>query len=204
MRKFALLTCACVVLAFNFASAQQGDIMVGGDTLTSPASTSASVLRPPTERGGTYVHASGDYVGFKHHLGLNVETAWRYDQAHYPISGETYRPFLSDVNALFQPQIRKKIGLDLFAGVGLASDRFNLPYATTCGGSPSGCTFYTSSNHFMEDLGLGVRYYVWHRFANVFIRPEVHYYRIQNNVQFSSPNVFRVGASIGYTIGHQQ
>ena len=50
----------------------------------------------------------------------------------------------------------------------------------------------------MEDLGAGVRYYVWHHF---FVRPEVHYYHIQNNVEFNSDNVFRVGASIGYTIG---
>jgi hypothetical protein len=48
----------------------------------------------------------------------------------------------------------------------------------------------------MEHLGGGVRYYFWHQF---FIRPEIHYYRIQNNVEFHSDNLFRASASIGYT-----
>ena len=62
-----------------------------------------------------------------------------------------------------------------------------------------GCINYQSSNHFMEDLGGGIRYYVWH---HAFVRPEVHYYHIQSNTdEFSSNNVVRVGASIGYTIG---
>jgi hypothetical protein len=55
----------------------------------------------------------------------------------------------------------------------------------------------------MEDLGGGVRYYVWHRLPNVYVRPEVHYYHIQNNVEFNSSNLFRVGASIGYTFGSE-
>jgi hypothetical protein len=40
---------------------------------------------------------------------------------------------------------------------------------------------------------------VWH---HAFIRPEARYYNIlNNNNNFSSNNVIRVGASIGYTIG---
>jgi hypothetical protein len=36
----------------------------------------------------------------------------------------------------------------------------------------------------------------------MFLRPEVRYYHIVNNGDnFTSDNVFRVGASIGYTIG---
>ena len=67
----------------------------------------------------------------------------------------------------------------------------------------SGCINYTSNNHFMEDLGGGIRYYVWHHF---FVRPEVHYYHIQSTATqrqrwFNTNNVLRVGASIGYTIG---
>ncbi len=202
MRKFALLFCFVFLCLVTFAFAQQGDIMVGGGILLSPRSNSASVTPPPTEKGGKYINLSGDLVKFKHRTGFNVETAWRYGQADYADTNETYRPILTDFNALFQPQVTRKIGLDLFAGVGIASTRFNIPSATSCGVPESGCTFYTSNNHFMEDLGAGVRYYVWHRLDHVFLRPEVHYYHIQNNGAFSSPNVFRVGASIGYTIGH--
>ena len=89
----------------------------------------------------------------------------------------------------------KKIGVDVFAGVGVASNRFTV--LTSC--SIPGCINYTSSNHFLEDLGVGVRYYVW---GHVFIRPEAHYYHIVNNTNdFTSNDVVRVGASIGYTIG---
>ncbi len=180
--------------------------MVGGATLMSFAPNSDSVnFHQPIEKGGVYVDISGNYVRFKHHLGLNVETAWRYHQANYPYNGETYRPIFTDVNALFQPRIAKtkKVGLDLFAGIGVASTRFNVASATSCGISSGGCINYTGSNHFMEDLGGGLRYYVWHRLNHVFVRPEVHYYHIQNNVEFNSANVFRLGASVGYNFGSE-
>jgi hypothetical protein len=198
LRKFALLASVCAVLLFaNFASAQQEDILVGGSILESLASPSDVVsFQPLTEKGGIYPSLGVDVVAFKHRLGLNVETSWRYHQASY-YGYENYRPILTDVNALFQPKLTKKIGLDLFAGVGIASNRFDL--LGSCG-SP-GCINYASSNHFMEDLGGGLRYYVWHRLPHIFVRPEGHYYHIQNNLGFNSNNVFRVGVSVGYTIG---
>jgi hypothetical protein len=197
LRKFALLAPACAVLLLAaFAPAQQVDIMVGGSVLRASSLTSSSVnFQPPTEKGGTYINISGDFVKFKHRLGLNVETAWRYKKGNYE-GYETYRPIFTDVNALLQPKLTKRIGLDLMAGVGIASTRFNL--LTSCG--VAGCINYTSSNHFMEHLGGGIRYYVW---RHLFVRPEIHYYHIQNNVEFISPNVFRFGASIGYTIGNK-
>ena len=90
---------------------------------------------------------------------------------------KTYRPILTDVNAFFQPKLSKKLGLDFMAGIGIASNRFNL--LGSC--SIPGCVNYTSSNHFMEDLGVGVRYRFWHRLPHIFVRPEAHYYHIQNN-----------------------
>ncbi len=202
MRKFALLVSAHTLLLFaSFASAQQVDIMLGGSTLFSAATKSDLVnFHPPIEKGGTFVGFSGDYVRFKRRLGFNVETAWRYHQVAYPDNGETYRPILTDFNALFQPRVGKKFGLDLFAGVGIASTPFQIPNAISCGSPSGGCIIYNSSNHFMEDLGFGIRYYVWHRLPHVFVRPEIHYYHIQNNVEFATENVFRIGASIGYTI----
>jgi len=149
---------------------------------------------PPNEKGGTYVGLGGDFIAFPHRLGLNFETAWRHNQASY-YGYENYRPFFSDVNVLFQPKLSKRFGLDIFAGVGIATNRFDL--LSSCN-SP-GCINYTSSNHFMEDIGGGLRYRVWHRLPRVFVRPEVHYYHIQNNVEFNSDSVFRVGASVGYT-----
>jgi hypothetical protein len=198
--KFALLISALtVLLSASFASAQeqQLDILVGGSILeTFPPINDSVNFKPPTEKGGTYLAVGVNLVKFEHHLGLNVETSWRYKQGDYE-GYETFRPVFTDVNALFQPRLSKRISLDLIGGIGVASNRFNL--LASC--NIPGCVNYNSSNHFMEDLGAGVRYYVWHRLPHVFVRPEAHYYHIQNNREFNTNSVFRVGASIGYTIG---
>ena len=196
MRKFALLASACSVLLFSTLSfGQQFDLAAGFGVLESSSPSLGSVnFQPPAEKGGNYVNVTADFVGFRHkRLGLNVETAFRIHQANYA-GYEMFRPIFTDVNALFQPRLTDKIGLDLFGGVGIASNRFNLTNSCTI----PGCVNYTSSNHFLEHLGAGVRYYVWRQ---IFVRPEIHYYHIQNNVEFNSDNVIRVGASVGYTFG---
>ena len=200
MRKLAILAPVCAFLFFflvQFASAQQADIMIGGGTLLSSAPTGSSSFNP-AERGGTYLNIDGNVIGFKRRLGFNIGTTWRASQAFYS-SGINYRPILTDFNAIFAPKLGKRAGVDLFGGIGIASSRFYFPVIVTCNFG-SGCINYSSSNHFMEDLGGGIRYYPWRHF---FVRPEVHYYHIQSNTdQFSSNNVVRVGASIGYTLGN--
>jgi outer membrane protein with beta-barrel domain len=195
LRKLATLA---PVLAFmflvQFASAQQGDVMFGGGTLLS-SSPSNNVSFQPSEKGGAWLNVSADVVAFKKRIGINWETAWRASQGAYA-QQENFRPILTDFNALWQPRLGKKVGLDLFGGIGLSSTRFYLPEITSC--SFTGCINYDSSHHFMEDLGGGIRYYVWH---HLFVRPEIHYYHVQNNVEFNTDNLFRVGASVGYTIG---
>ncbi len=183
--------------AQNQPAQNQVDLLFGGATLKSfPPINSSATFQTPTEKDGTYISVGGDYIGFKkRRLGFNVETAWRYHQGNY-YGYETYRPILTDFNALFQPKLSKKLGLDVMGGVGVASNRFNL--LGPC--SIPGCVNFTSSNHFLEDAGVGIRYRFWHRLPHLFIRPEAHYYHIQNNVEFNSDSVFRIGASIGYTI----
>jgi len=168
--------------------------MAGGSTLMSFSTPNDLVgFQRPTEKGGTFVSLGADVVAFRHRLGINAETSWRHHETSY-FGYENYRPFFTDVNLLFQPRLRKKIGLDLFGGIGIASNGFQL--LASC--SSPGCVNFTGGNHFMEDLGAGVRYRVWRRF---FVRPEAHYYHIQNNLGFNSNNVFRLGASVGYTFG---
>ena len=197
MRKLAILAPVCVFLFFaQFASAQQGDIFLGGGTLLSSSNSNSTF---PSEKGGLFINLGGDVVPFKH-FGVNVETAWRATQGVYGSdTGLNYRPILTDFNALYQPRLGKKLGLDLMAGIGAADTRL---YEQ--GASEPGVANYLSTDHFMEHLGGGIRYYVW---RHVFVRPEVHYYHIQSNNSlsdngvFNSNNLVRVGASIGYTIG---
>ena len=198
MRQFAFFVSAFVVLFGSLARAQQVDIAVGGGTLLSPTQPTDSVnLQAPPEKNGTYINVSGDFVRAKRHLGLQFETAWRYHKGAYPDNGETYRPFLNDVNVIFQQRFSGKIGADLLGGLGIASTRFYGLSANPCLNPAIGCVNFTGSNHFMEDLGAGLRYYVWRRF---FVRPEIHYYHIQNNQEFNSGNLFRASVSIGFTV----
>lgn len=199
MRKLAILASVFAFLFFaQFTFAQQGDFFLGGGTLLSSAATSGGF---PSEKGGAYINIGGDVVFIKH-FGVNVETAWRATQGPYGTgTGLNFRPILTDFNLLYQPHLGKKAGLDLMAGIGAADARF---YLQGIGQSLGYYNNYVSTDHFMEHLGGGIRYYVWH---HLFVRPEIHYYHIQNNnsIQdngaFSSNSVVRVGASVGYTLG---
>jgi hypothetical protein len=195
LKKLAILAPIFVVFFFaQFATAQQGDAMFGGNVLMSSGSCDPTTGLCP-EKGGFYPSVSADVI-FHKRIGFNFETAWRASQGSYGGSGgQPYRPIISDFNAMYQPKLSKKVGLDLMAGIGWQSTRFYLPY---CTGTFS-CNNFISSRHFLTDIGGGIRYYVW---GHVFVRPEVHYYHINNNTDvFSNDNVFRAGASIGYTIG---
>ena len=201
MRKLAIFTAVLLpLLLASLASAQQADGMLGFGTITSPGSTpcggqSAGNFACP-EKGGLYPNISFDVI-FHKRIGFGFDTAWRGGQGNYGGLGIPYRPILFDFNGVFQPKISKKAGIDLFGGVGWQSTRF-YGYQPTFSCQALGAC-YTSSNHFLVDVGGGVRYYVW---GHVFIRPEAHYYRIFNNLSdFTSDNVIRIGASIGYTIG---
>lgn len=193
MRKLAIFAPVFAVLFFaQFASAQQGDAMFGGNTLVSSGSCDANTGLCP-EKGGFYPSVSADVI-FHKRIGFNWETAWRGSQGDY--AGQPYRPIITDFNAMFQPKLGKKIGADLMGGIGWQSTRFYLPFCT----NGFTCNNFVSTRHFLTDLGGGIRYYVW---GHIFVRPEVHYYHIQNNVEFDSPNLFRVGASLGYTFGSE-
>ena len=216
MRKLAFLAVVTAVLAFaSLASAQQGDAYIGGGTMLS-SSASSSTQIPGTncglnsqggalcpEKGGTYLNLGADVI-FKSRIGAAFDVNWKASQgALGGPGGQPYRPLLFTFNGVFQPRITKKVGADLFGGIGWQSTRF-YGYQPT-----SSCVYfgacYTSSNHFLVDIGAGLRYYVW---GHMFLRPEVRVFHVLNNTDasnngfgFTSNNVIRVGASIGYTIG---
>ncbi|HEY3974835.1 MAG TPA: hypothetical protein VGM18_17650 [Candidatus Sulfotelmatobacter sp.] len=200
MRKFAFFA---IVFAFSLvaslASAQQGDAMFGFGTVVDPTGSggcNVSTLTCP-EKGGLYPNIGADVI-FHKRLGVGFDAVWRGGQGAYGgPGGEPYRPLIFDFNGVYQPKINKKTGLDLMGGIGWQSTRFYGYQPTTSCVYFGAC--YQSSNHFLVDVGAGLRYYF---FGHFFLRPEAHYYHIvNNNVDFNNNDIIRVGASIGYTIG---
>jgi len=144
--------------------------------------------------GGTYLNFSGDFL-LKHHLGVQGEIAWRATDNLY-LGYQPYRPLFYDFGGIYANRLNKHVGVEASAGIGATSIRFYNNYYTC--GYVSGCTNYTSSNHFMGAFGGGIKFYPTH---SIFIRPEVRYYLIHNNVEFASGHALRTGVSIGYTFG---
>jgi hypothetical protein len=189
-----------VLILCSLASAQQGDAYIGGGTLLSPGADPCGIQANGNfscpEKGGFYMNLGADVI-FKGRIGAAFDVNWRASQGNYGGLGIPYRPLLFSFNGVYQPRLSKKAGLDLFGGIGWQSTRF-YGYVPTSNCYNFGAC-YTSSNHFLMDVGGGLRYYVW---GHVFLRPEVRYFHIVNNGDnFTSDNVIRVGASIGYTIG---
>jgi Outer membrane protein beta-barrel domain len=202
LRKFAFVATvfAFFVLA-NFASAQQADAMLGFGTVLSPGASPCFVSASTgqafcPEKGGLYINLGADVI-FHRRMGFGFDAAWRASQGDYAGLGIPYRPILFDFNGVYQPKLSKKAGLDLMGGIGWQSTRY-YGLVNTFGCFQLG-QCYQSSNHFLVDLGAGIRYYAY---GHLFVRPEVRYYKVFNNSSdFTSGNVIRVGASIGYTIG---
>ncbi len=188
-----------VVLAFascllaSSAYAQQFDAAFGVSTISSSSGTITNGLFFPSDRGGAYPGFSADLL-LRHRLGFEGDLSWRASQNLYGGS-QPYRPVFYSFNAIWAPKLGKNFTAELLAGVGGEDLRF---YGYTNCNNFFGCTTYSSSNHFMGDFGGGIRAYIWH---NVFIRPEVRLYLINNNVEFSSNTVVRYGGSLGYSFG---
>jgi hypothetical protein len=187
-----VLVFACSLLATN-AFGQQFDAAFGVSTISSPASTITNGLLFPSDRGGAYPGFSADLL-LSHHLGFEGDLSWRASQNLYGGS-QPYRPVFYSFNAIWAPKLSKYFTAELLAGIGGEDVRF---YGFTNCNNFFGCTTYTSSNHFMGDFGGGIRAYIWH---NVFVRPEVRLYLINNNNEFSSNTVVRYGGSLGYSFG---
>jgi hypothetical protein len=190
--KKTLLTCLVfAALSVSAAYAQQFDAAFGVGTLTAPSASVASGGNlPVTMGGGTYLNFSADFLFIKH-FGINGEATWRASQNLYG-GFQPYRPILYDFNAIYAPE-NHRIGGEFTAGIGAESLRFYQPFFN-CGFT--GCTNYTSSNHFLGHFGAAVRIYA---VGNFFIRPEAHLYLINNNFEFSSGRATRFGVSLGYS-----
>jgi len=192
-----LVGTACTLgILSGVAHAQQLNLAVGGSTLTSTKDTTASqAYLPGPEKGGMYPSFSGEYIR-KNHFGLSVEGTFRAKRGLYN-GYQPYRPILYDVNGVFAPRFGAKVRGSLMAGFGGQTVLFYDP-KLECPLPSGACRTYLNSTHMLLHGGAGVRYYFW---GNYFVRPEVHYYFVKNNVEFHSDHLFRVGVSVGHTFG---
>lgn len=198
MKNSVLLACLLLLLALAPAVfAQSGDIAFGASGLIAAKPSSFDInsgnFFAPTMGGGTYLGFTGDFL-LKHHLGVEGEVQWRAHQNLYQ-GYQPYRPLFFDFGGIWASRFGKYFGAELTAGIGASSTRFYTGYETC---SFVSCTDYTSSNHFMGAFGGGIKLYPT---KNIFIRPELRYYAIHNNVEFAGNNAIRAGISIGYTFG---
>jgi hypothetical protein len=193
-KQLGVASIVCLFLMIAPVNAQQVDVAFAGGTLMSPGMSFNSLGLVASEHGGTYVGFSGDAL-IKGHLGVQGEVNWRASQGVYA-GTFPYRPLFWDFNAIYARRFSPHVGAEVLGGIGGTSIRF-YQGAYNCD-FYGNCTNYQSSNHFMADVGAGIRLYVYHNF---FVRPEARLYMIHNNVEFSSGFPVRVGASVGYTFG---
>ena len=186
---FAFASCLFAVSAYG----QQFDAAFGVGTTSSASATITNGLYFPSDRGGAYPAFSADLL-LRHRIGFEGDVSWRASQNLYGGS-QPYRPVFYSFNAIWAPKLSKNFTAELLAGIGGEDLRF---YGLLNCNNFFGCTSYSSSNHFMGDFGGGIRAYIWH---NVFVRPEVRLYLINNNAEFSSNTVVRYGGSLGYSFG---
>ena len=191
------LTFAAVAVVFFLsgasAFAQTLDVGFGVSGLSSGAPTTSNGLLFPSDRGGLYPGFSADFL-LHHRFGVEGELFWRASQNLYG-GYQPYRPVFYAFNAIWAPQLTKNLTAEVMGGIGGEDLRF---YGIQNYNPLSGFTNYTSSNHFMGDVGGGIRAYFWH---SAFLRPEVRLYLINNNAEFSSNRVLRYGVTLGYSFG---
>ena len=179
------------------AFGQQMDLALGFGTVHSAAvssSQAAQIFPPVSLTGGLYPVISGD-VSIRKHIAVGGEISWRGSQGNYDFS-QPYRPIFWDFDALYLPKLGPHAQAELSAGIGAESTRFYTNYINC---SPISCTNYNTSTHFMGQFGAGLKLYAK---GGLFVRPEVHLYLVNNNLEYTSSRVVRYGASIGYTFGH--
>jgi len=202
LRENALKTVAMVVLVVSlgfiqFAAAQQVDFAFGASAVSSTSAANAGFdYTPQSIGGGTFLGFSGDFL-LRHNFGVQGELNWRAGRNYY-FGFQPFRPLFWDFNAIWAPKISKRASAELLGGIGAESVRFYQGFETCSG---FGCTDYTSLNHFMGDVGGGLKLYVT---PHIFVRPEARLYLVRNNFEFSSGKIGRYGVSIGYTFGGSQ
>ena len=191
MRKTTLILLTLCVLAIA-GQAQEISAAIGVSGMSAPSALNAGSNFSPQSIGtGTFPVVSASFVSSKR-IGIEGEVTWRATQNLYE-GVQNFRPIFYDFNAIYAPKLGNRATLELVGGVGAESVRF---YGVSNCSSFSGCTNFVSTNHLLGDVGAGLRLYAT---SNFFIRPEMRYYFVRNNGDFSGAHSIRVGASLGFT-----
>jgi len=199
LRRSVLASACTLVLLVALAPAQDVqriDAIVGAGELFASKFLSASrAYQPPAENGGIYPSFGAEGI-LENRFGISAEGAIRFSRGTYN-GYQPYRPMFFDVNGVFAPRINKRISLDLAVGPGFSTVLFYNQFGS-CSTGNTFCRTNLNSTHFLVHVGAGPRYYFHGPF---FVRPEVNYYFVVNNVEFHSGNVLRLGGSVGYSWG---
>ncbi|HVH86551.1 MAG TPA: hypothetical protein VM912_07480 [Terriglobales bacterium] len=198
MKKLSALLFLCSYLGLAGAlKAQQIDAQFGISGMHTQSATNFDLTNvnnsPQSLSNGTYPSIAADFI-LIHNLGVGGEISWKASRASYQGVAD-YRPILYDFNAVYARKV-SRVGFALMGGLGAESIRFYQNFFN-CNGFGQ-CTNYVSSNHFLTHVGGALRLYVT---PSVYVAPEIHYYYVHNNVEFTSPNVTRYSLNIGYSFG---
>jgi hypothetical protein len=190
----------------GLAGAQQLDVAFGFGTLGGNSASDASLSEivagtatPQAIGGGGYPAFSGDFLFWKKYIGVGGAVTWRANQ-NVNLFGQPYRPILYNFDAVMAPPVGKHGQAEFQAGIGAESVRFYTPFFSCSGGPFPSCKNYSSSNHFLGHFSGAMRFYMTRA---IFIRPELHLYLVNNNVEFAGPRVTRYAVSIGYSQKNQ-
>ncbi len=195
---FLFFTCAALAAFSQPAQAQKNfDVAAGLSSIDAPGTQAANDInhQPQSLTGGAYLVFSGDYLFFHKNIGVQGEYVRRETEGLDPVNNLLYRPMFYDANAIWTKKFFKRFTAELEGGAGIETTRF---YTGGCGSSGN-C--YVNKNHFMGDVGAGIKVYPLQRsiFHHIFLRPEGRYYLIRAAQEFSADHAIRFGASIGYT-----
>ena len=191
MRKTTLILLTLFALAIA-GEAQEISAAFGVSGMSAPSALNAGSNFSPQSIGtGTFPVVSASFVTSKR-IGLEGEVTWRATQNLYQ-GFQNFRPIFYDFNAIYAPKLGNRATLELLGGVGAESVRF---YGVSNCSTFSGCTNFVSENHLLGDVGAGLRLYAT---SNFFVRPEMRYYFVRNNTDFSGAHAIRAGVSLGFT-----
>ena len=215
-----------LLLCVPFASAQSSvDIMLGLGTAHDSANTngldnaaltecspinSSSIVTGGTcaatpSLGGVFMSIGGDAILWKN-LGFGMEVSFQPAKGQFidiPSYGPLdYRQTFYDFNGVYEPVHRKRVSLQLQAGVGGAKTSFSITQSSCVGSAcVSQAQPVVNSNHFQVHAGVGVSLFVT---EHIFIRPQfdIHYVpNLTGQPGFGSDLVTAGTVWVGYNFG---